>query len=328
MDVIWIHTYNIDIKGGGIFMLQQIKFLEKYNAKIELQRFDKLYHPFYFIYNFFKYRNKFKSKIIHAQYGSGTAFFTSFLKTRKKIVSLRGSDWYVLNGVGNWKERLRSRISHTLTCFSLQRFDEIIVMSERMKAEVLSYNPSLENKVKVVIDGIDTDLFFPLNKDMARNKLAIQKDLFLVGIGSIDENNSIKRIRNVKKAVELLKNEYNIQLLVLTNIEHSNMNLYLNSCDVLVLTSVYEGWPNIIKEGLACNIPFVSTDVSDLHLIASDKTSGCLITKPSPEDIAKGILEIYKSKSLKKIWETRKFISKFTIDESVKLLLESYKTHN
>lgn len=327
MEVVWIHTYNTSIKGGGIFMLQQIKYLNKYGINVQLQYINKLYNPFYFVFNFFKYHNRFKSKIIHAQYGSGTAFFSSLLKSKKKIVSLRGSDWYVLVGVGSLKERIRSRISHFLTCASLHRFDEIIVMSERMKYEILNFDRSLENKVKVIIDGIDTKLFFPLNKDYARLKLGIKNDIFLVGVGSIDENNSIKRLANVRTAVEVLKKEYDIDLLILTNINHLDMNLYINSCDVMVLTSVYEGWPNIIKEGLACNVPFVATDVSDLHLIASDKTSGCLISDYFVNSIANNILKIYENKMNKKPCDTRRFISKFSMDSSIDLLLESYNLH-
>lgn len=327
MEVVWIHTYNTSIKGGGIFMLQQIKYLNKYGINVQLQYINKLYNPFYFVFNFFKYHNRFKSKIIHAQYGSGTAFFSSLLKSKKKIVSLRGSDWYVLVGVGSLKERFRSRISHFLTCASLHRFDEIIVMSERMKYEILNFDRSLENKVKVIIDGIDTKLFFPLNKDYARLKLGIKNDIFLVGVGSIDENNSIKRLANVRTAVEVLKKEYDIDLLILTNINHLDMNLYINSCDVMVLTSVYEGWPNIIKEGLACNVPFVATDVSDLHLIASDKTSGCLISDYFVNSIANNILKIYENKMNKKPCDTRRFISKFSMDSSIDLLLESYNLH-
>jgi glycosyltransferase involved in cell wall biosynthesis len=266
----------------------------------------------------------FKDDIIHAQYGSGTAFFSSLLNAKKKIVSIRGSDWYILRKVGSFKERLWSRISHILTLVSLKKFDVIIVMSQRMKFDLIKTNPELEFKIRVLTDGIDLDLFYPIDKKFSKKKLGIESSKFLVGIGSVDEHNSIKRISIVRKAVELLSQNYPIELFLLTNIEHSQMNYYLNCCDVVVLTSVYEGWPNIIKEGLACNVPFISTDVSDLGLIAFDSSSGCKITSDSVEDVALSIQQMYFDIKSGKTWDTRKFVLPFDLNQAVASLISLY----
>ncbi|MEA5409980.1 glycosyltransferase [Haloarculaceae archaeon H-GB2-1] len=39
------------------------------------------------------------------------------------------------------------------------------------------------------------------------------------------------------------------------------MPVWMNAADVLLLTSKREGFPNTVKEALACNLPVVSTDV-------------------------------------------------------------------
>lgn len=323
--IVWIHSYDTRIKGGGVFMFQQLDYLKKFNIQVTVHYLSRLFNPIIFLSNYFKLRIAHREHIVHAQYGSGTAFFTSLLITKKKIVSIRGSDWYTLSGEVSLQEKLRSKISHFLTLISLNRFDEIIVMSERMKMELTIANANIEQKIRVVTDGIDLDMFYPIDKVSAKNSLGFELSRFLVGVGSIVEGNPIKRISLVKKAVEILSVNYPIELFVLTDIEHSEMNLYVNCCDVIVLTSIYEGWPNIIKEGLACNVPFISTDVSDLHLITNDKSSGCFITSDNVEHLAHLILDMYKAKVSGKNWDTRKFVLSFELSKTLMSLISSYK---
>lgn len=59
----------------------------------------------------------------------------------------------------------------------------------------------------------------------------------------------------------------------------------MNAADVLLLTSRYEGSPNVIKEAMACNCPIVATDVGDIRWIIGD-TEGCYLTSFDPGDVA------------------------------------------
>ena len=62
----------------------------------------------------------------------------------------------------------------------------------------------------------------------------------------------------------------------------------MNASDVILLTSLWEGSPNVIKEAMACNRPIVSTDVGDVKSIIQD-TKGCYISTNNSKDIAKKI---------------------------------------
>ncbi len=62
----------------------------------------------------------------------------------------------------------------------------------------------------------------------------------------------------------------------------------MNSVDVLILTSVYEGWPNVVKEMLAMDKPFVRTKVSDLEAIAS-QTNSCFVCEDYPQELSKSL---------------------------------------
>jgi len=67
------------------------------------------------------------------------------------------------------------------------------------------------------------------------------------------------------------------------------MPFYINAADVVLLTSLWEGSPNVIKESMACNRPIVSTDVGDVnHLL--NGLDGCYVTSFNEEKIMQKIL--------------------------------------
>ena len=75
------------------------------------------------------------------------------------------------------------------------------------------------------------------------------------------------------------------ELLLVSNVDQEQLNLYYNAVDCLVLTSRYEGSPNVIKEAMACNCPIVSTDIGDVEWILGE-AEGCYISSFEPSDVA------------------------------------------
>jgi glycosyltransferase involved in cell wall biosynthesis len=142
--------------------------------------------------------------------------------------------------------------------------------------------------VEVIPSGIDLGEFRPMDRMAAREKLGISGDgspwiLF----SSLNSGNPVKRTALAKAAVEIVRKERpEAKLKIATGVSHSDMPCLINACNVLLVTSVYEGWPNIVKEALACNVPFVSTDVSDLRSIAEIEQS-CHISDPIPDALAR-----------------------------------------
>jgi len=64
--------------------------------------------------------------------------------------------------------------------------------------------------------------------------------------------------------------------------------IILNASDLLLLTSFYEGSPNIIKEAMACCLPIVSTTVGDVRATIGN-TEGCYISSFDPVDVKENI---------------------------------------
>jgi teichuronic acid biosynthesis glycosyltransferase TuaC len=62
----------------------------------------------------------------------------------------------------------------------------------------------------------------------------------------------------------------------------------------VLLTSLHEGSPNIIKEALACNRPVVSLDVGDVRERIQG-IDGCYVALPNPDDLAAKLCLVHRS---------------------------------
>ncbi len=327
IDIVWLHTYKNKEIGGGSFMFEQINELAKRDGvNVEILYLHNLFNPYNFFKYLFLYRNKYSDKIIHAQYGSSTGFFSILLRAKARVISLKGSDWYYLGENVSSYNKLRALIAVYLTRFSLSYYDEIIVMSEKMRTSIVNWRSSLFNRITVIPDGIDMEKFYPLDKNKAKEKLGLASDYFVVGFGTFDRKNKIKRLWIVENAIKLLEKQYKVKLLVISGVSPSEMNMYLNACDLIALASTHEGWPNIIKEGLACNIPFISTDVSDLKIINDRLLLGCKVVSGSVESFMNGIESFIKEYNFNNLNASyRDKISFLSIENNVDKILSIYK---
>jgi teichuronic acid biosynthesis glycosyltransferase TuaC len=129
--------------------------------------------------------------------------------------------------------------------------------------------------------GVDTELFVPIDRQEARQRLAFNQDEKLVLFaGAFDI--TVKNPELAKAATALVANT---RLIELKGFTREEVVLLLNAVDVLLLTSFTEGSPQVIKEAMACNCPIVSVEVGDVRQI-TDNTPGCFISTYQTVDVA------------------------------------------
>jgi teichuronic acid biosynthesis glycosyltransferase TuaC len=318
MKVLWVHNYNPNINGNQSWLKVGFDDLSK---KIQV---DNYYigdlNSIKKIYNAYIGLVKISSKydIVHSQYGSICGFLASFLPKVKTVVSFKGSDY---NGQAqkNFKGNVKNILTIILSRISLIFSDKVIVMSNRMKNSIPNI---LKYKVFVIPDGVNLETFCPIDKAYSKSIIGLKEDnTFVISFATVHKN-PIKRLDFVSKLIEKLKIEnFPFTFNFITNIEHDLIKYHLNASDLLLLTSKSEGWPNIIKEGLACNVPFVSTDVSDLKTI-SDIEESCFVCK---YDLEEFVSAIKKVKHLESPTNLTKYVSDMALPVITEKLIKVYK---
>ena len=183
--------------------------------------------------------------IVHAHYsvcGVLAAFATCCTKT-KVLVSILGSF-----PRKSFKLRwVRFFIKHV--------WDATLVKSQRTADQ-------LGMELPVVPNGVNLEQFALIDYHTARMRCGFEDGKKYV-IWCSNPSRSEKRYPLAQQAVTLL-DDPDVVLYPVFDKSHSEVVEYMCAADVLLLTSVCEGSPNVIKEAMACNCPVVSTDVGDV----------------------------------------------------------------
>jgi hypothetical protein len=183
--------------------------------------------------------------------------------------------------------------------------------------------PHLKNK-EILPNGVDLALFYPIPKDEARNVLNFDRLRKIVLFAS-DSNRPEKNYSLAEKAVRMIKDQ-DIQMIELKNISQQQLRFYYCASDLLLLTSLHEGSPNVIKEAAACNCPIVSTDVGDVRWVVGD-TEGCYVSSFDPQNVETNLRSALRFSEEKIRTTGRERIIKIGLDDETiaKKILEVYR---
>jgi teichuronic acid biosynthesis glycosyltransferase TuaC len=200
---------------------------------------------------------RFRPHLIHAHYGTVTSFVCAAVTPLPLVITFRGSD---LNHVPD-VNLVRTCLGRLFSQISCLRSDAIICVSRQLR-ERLWWR---RRQAVVISTGVDLALFRPQPKEQARASLGWERGRPIV-VFHAGHCPRLKGLQFVTAALRVA--EQVVGPIRLVNFDGSvppeMMPTYLNAADCVVLASVSEGSPNIVKEALACNVPVVSTDVGDV----------------------------------------------------------------
>jgi teichuronic acid biosynthesis glycosyltransferase TuaC len=190
------------------------------------------------------------------------------------------------------REGVRTRAERVLFRNLSRWFAATIAKSERGAGKL---PPAGRARNSVVPNGVDRDLFAPSDRDGARAALGWPLDGAPVVLFLADPRRFTKRFALAEEAVARARERLpDLRLRVCDDVPPALVPQVMNAADVLLLTSVAEGSPNVVKEALACNLPVVSVDVGDVR----EQLTGvrhCHVCSDDPADLAAALLSVIEA---------------------------------
>ena len=298
---------NIEVRFARYFMLP-FDFVKERKGK--------------FAYNVAKRiieREKMDFDLIHAHFTWPSGYVGAKLKEicdKPLIITGHGHDVYDLPFKdAKWNKKIRN---------TLNAADRIITVSKSNYDKLMQLDIS-DEKVSVIPNGYDSDLFknIPINK--AKERLNLPKDKkIILSVGNLEPIKGHKYlieaiesvIRRRKDVLCLivgngeLKNELEKQIKLLELNEyvklvgtkpHDKIPFWMNACDVFVLPSLRESFGIVQIEAMACGKPVVATYNGGSEEIVTSEDCGFLVEPANPKELAEKILI-----ALDKEWDNEK----------------------
>lgn len=157
--------------------------------------------------------------------------------------------------------------------------DMVIAVSETTKKDLLEISRIPESKIVVIYEGVGAE-FKRLPKDEVekfRQKYSLPEK-FVLAMGGIGERKNIARIKKACKKYSLVISGETIPY-----ITNEELPLLYNAADVLMYTTLYEGFGLPILESMACGTPVITSDRA-IHRETAGRGNALFV---DPEDVEK-----------------------------------------
>ena len=292
----------ITIKEKGLlakYLNKNIK-INNLNVKTPL----KFLRLFEIIFKLFKIFRKDKHKLTHFFLPQAyiVGMITSIIARNecKLIMSRRSLNYY----------QDKFFFCRTIEKILHRRVDKILVNSKAVKSQLVNQENVNKNKIKVIHNGIEIknnkkkvmdsklNIVIIANLIAYKNHEILFKSLNLIKkelprnwkVYCVGRDDGIKK--NLVKLSRKLKISENI-----TWIETYKIENILANCNLGILCSNEESFPNAILEYFSLKLPVITTNVGGCKEIVKNNKNGIVIKKNSASELSKAILYLCKNKN-------------------------------
>ncbi|NNG45154.1 glycosyltransferase [Pseudoalteromonas sp. NEC-BIFX-2020_002] len=221
-----------------------------------------------------------------------------------------------------------------VVCFFYSRVDLIINQCEAMQLDLLRYKPSLEKHCTYIYNPVNEKfrqqgeflLSKPLKKEcfiLCVGRLVEQKSFHhaIIAFSKVVQSNPDLRLKiigtgRLEKELKSLTEQLSVQSNVDFEGFKSNVADYYSKAKLTLLSSAYEGFPNVLLESLSLGTPVVSFDCPSgpKEIITSD-IAGELVAQNDTAKLAEAIIkQLNKSVQRKQVLKS---IAPFTVNSVI-----------
>lgn len=188
----------------------------------------------------------------------------------------------------------------------IDKVDRIICVSHS-NIERLLQRGFAKDKIQLVPNAVDYDVFKPMDKGVCKEKLGYSNQDFVVGfIGHFIERKGPNRLIQAIQQIEdptiklvcvgggdaLIENDFTT---ILSPMPSKQLPEVFNAFDVFFLPTLHEEHCNVIEEAMACGIPVISSKGTSVEEQLKDER-GILIDPMNIEEIASAICNLRKDR--------------------------------
>lgn len=325
-EVLVLHQYDQNKKGVHSFLNRPFPLWQKIRLSLQyrIDRYQKQsllkgksrdYEVFSFpesIYDLTSHPAYRQADLIHLHWVAGFLDYRSFFKKNKKPLVWTLHDMSPFNGGFHYRN---DYLNHQK---NFARLDSLI-RKEKLKAFEFLKNPVIVNlsewlhqysgqskafknyRQELIPNGIDTEVFKPLDKMTARHVLGLPSEKKLILFVADALNNNRKGYAYLLEALQKLKNneilfvavgnglipEESLKVHHLGFISNERiLALAYSAADVCVVPSLEDNLPNTVLEAMACAVPVVAFDVGGIPELILNYHTGLLAVALDSQDLA------------------------------------------
>jgi teichuronic acid biosynthesis glycosyltransferase TuaC len=220
------------------------------------------------------------------------------------VVTARGTDV---------NEFLDYRVPRAWIRWVARRASALVTVSAALRERLLRL-PVAPERVTVLRNGVDLELFKPLDRERVREELGLEGPL-LLSVGHLLEAKGhqfvIEALQRLPGATLVVVGEGPMrdELQAVAercgvaarvkwtgNVPHAALARYYAAADVTVLASKSEGMPNVLLESLACGTPVIATNVGGNAEVVSAPEAGVLMEGRSTDAVVDAYHELVQAR--------------------------------
>ena len=213
------------------------------------------------------------------------------------VVTARGTDVNVLGDQPSVRAQIREHAPVAQGLFAV---------SSALRSRFVEVAGVRDDAVLLARNGVDLDRFSPGDRQVARQTLGLpSKGALVLGVGRLVHAKGFQlaaqAVKNIPGAALVLAGEDSgdgcretiarsgCETHFLGALPPERVAVAYRACDVMVLPSQREGWPNVVTEALSSGLPVVASPVGGIPEILTDEAFGALVSRDDADALALAI---------------------------------------